>query len=84
MRAKMLSYGYTTEEELTGGFDNGMGGSDPTDMNGGGSSYNDPNFTNDAYNVPNSNPYQSNDQYNGQMPGVGDDFNNNNDNPYNQ
>lgn len=82
MRAKMLSYGYTTEEELTGGFYNGMSGSDPSDLNGGfgGGSYNKPNFQNNAYSVPND-PYQSaqntgyvnpNDQYNGQMPGVGD------------
>lgn len=82
MRAKMLSFGYTTEEELTGGFYNGMSGSDPTNMNGGfgGGSYNEPNFQSNAYSVPND-PYQStqntgytnpNDQYNGQMPGIGD------------
>ena len=52
MRAKMLSYGYTSEDELTGGFGNGMGG--------GMSSYNEPNFNNNAYNVQNpSNPYDS-------------------------
>jgi hypothetical protein len=50
MRAKMLSLGYTSEEELTGGFFNGVG-SFPQ--------YNEPNFNNNAYNVP-PNPYDSN------------------------
>ena len=76
MRAKMLSFGYTTEDELTGGFYNGMGGSDPTNP-GSSSQYNEPDFRTNAYNVPND-PYQSaqggyqnpNDQYNGNMPGV--------------
>lgn len=105
MRAKMLSFGYTTEEELTGGMFNGMSGSDPSNFSTG--SYNEPNFNNNAYNVnSNTNPYQSpsstaytgntstgytgtsdtsysnpggyvnpNDQYNGQMPGIGDEPN---------
>lgn len=98
MRAKMLSYGFTTEEELTGGIPNGMSGSDPGNFNTAGS-YNEPNFNTNAYNVnTNTNPYQSpsstaytgttstgynnpggyinpNDQYNGQMPGIGDEPN---------
>ena len=107
MRAKMLSYGYTTEDELTGGFFNGMSGN-AFDT----SSYNEPNFQNNAYNVSGSgyqNPYDAsqnnynapqnnynapqnpygappvnpNDQYNGQMPGISDDNDQNPQNPYN-
>ena len=74
MRAKMLSFGYATEDELTGGFYNGMSGSDPTNP-AFNSQYNEPNYANNAYSVPND-PYQNagyqnpNDQYNGNMPGV--------------
>ncbi len=97
MRAKMLSFGYATEDELTGGFYNGMGGSNPTNP-GSSSRYNEPDFSSNAYNVPN-NAYQNpNDQYGGIMPGVDanqpetphvdlNKYNNNNNdpnNPYNQ
>lgn len=90
MRAKMLSFGYASEDELTGGFYNGMSGSDPTNP-ASMSQYNEPDFRNNAYSVPND-PYQGggyqnpNDQFNGQMPGVDLDKHNDSDfnNPYNQ
>ena len=66
MRAKMLSFGYTTEEELTGGISNGMSGSNPADPNGSAGSYNETNFTANAYNVPNTssqNPYNMQNPY---------------------
>lgn len=71
MRAKMLSYGYTTEAELSGGSDGFPNGAAFT-----GSSYNDPDFTSNAYHVPNAgfqNPPQNpNDQYGGVMPSIDD------------
>ena len=57
MRAKMLSFGYTSEEELSGGFYNGMSGINPNNPSFNGQ-YNEPNFTSNAYSVPND-PYQS-------------------------
>ena len=54
MRAKMLSLGYTTEEELTGGFYNGFGEPAPQ--------YNEPDFRNNAYGVSN-NPYDNGGSY---------------------
>lgn len=93
MRAKMLSFGYTSEDELTGGFFNGMSGN-AFDT----SSYNEPDYQSNAYNAgsPYQDPYSTaqnpygtppvnpNDQYNGQMPGVGDDPGSSDpNNPYN-